>query len=153
MGRKNRYMGPSNQPPRKLPQTQEIPPEVFLGFIQNQAAQLQVQQEEIKLQHRQLDANAAHANKTLEYQNDYLKRKPAQERLTFALISGVAFVFIGVLLWFCTYLIDHGLKDLVIKIVTGVGWIISNVVTFLLGRKVGSDKKQENSDQSSAEVV
>lgn len=112
----------------------------------NDANSIDVKKHDLKLQ-------AEYAKDSLAKQHDLLKCKPSEDRKTFALLSTLVIIVLGLFGYFILHLLKLGQKDMVELIFTWIARITIIGLTFWLGRLSKSDKNDAKDEIEEAVEV
>lgn len=127
---------PSNSP--------SLDQDTVKSLIDNQRLELQVQRLEKEVRLKELDSNTKLAEKSIEVQERILTSRGKDIRMTFTrliLLGILGLVIILIFLGFCLW---NGKDQFAYKFAGGIAIIISNIVSFIFGRK--SNSKKETND-------
>jgi len=89
----------------------------------------------------------------LEYQNDYLKQRPAENRRSITRIFYIVLVLTSVFLFFLIALICMDERQFAEKFLSGISYIVVSILSFLAGRKNRNQKDGKGVNNSIPDVV
>lgn len=138
------------QKPNQQPKLNINDPALVQQIIELESRKLANQVQQYALREKELEHNARIAEKSLDYQAQYLQGKPVQDRWTIALIAGSAILLLGLFFFFIVYLVDHGHDDFA----KGVLLLLSHTLVGLGAYKAGNKKTHDSGQPfQEAEVV
>lgn len=124
-----------NQPVR-------IPSEdVFKQILENEARKIDIAEKKLSIERDTQKMQYEYAIRSLDANKDLMKNQPSEKRKTYLTIGFIASVFVGIFTWFVIYCLDNGKEAFVIDLIKVIGWLISVILSFFAGKKVGGNEK------------
>lgn len=134
----------------------QLPPHLIEKFLDNQQQNLINDAHERKLRERELELDSKHGEKILEYQAEFLRAQPAEQRKTMTRYAYIAGGFLIILLAFVLICLHLNKEDFLLKFIQSIGYFITTALGYWIGRnsksKSKSDKSGDNGIQD-AEVI
>jgi ABC-type dipeptide/oligopeptide/nickel transport system permease component len=140
---------PKNQPPTQLD------PSVIKAIVEQQGQKLQVELQRLKVDEKRLDQDARLAEKSMQYQAEFLKAQPSENRKTLTRIAYVVGGIVVIFLSFLGFLVYTGNKDFADSFLKFITYLVTSIVSFWIGKKSVSQKSSKNnsSDIEDAEII
>ena len=95
---------------------------------------------EQELQRQQFDITI----KTIEANKELLKAEPKEKRMTYITFGALGITTLCILIWFIIYCLNNGKDAFVLDLIKLLGWIVSMVLSYLAGKKVGKGEQPKD---------
>lgn len=146
----------SQTPKKSNTNGDQLTPELLKEILQHQAKQLQLEEKRLQIEDRQLDRNAKFAEKSLDYNAEWLKHAPKEQRKNIITFAIIGIILLLIILAFITVCLWKGKDEFVRTFLTWMGHIVGSVIGFIVGRKTAKNNKTKSPDKdgiSDVEVV
>lgn len=153
MGHRDQRMNPQNRQQPTQPQQPNLSPEIIQVYIENQKLDLLNEAQRIRIQEKEIEANAAYAKDNLKEQAEFLRRKPGEERKTLITMAVILLVFVILLMGFVIYCLSINEREFIYKILQGLGYLVTTGLGYYFGQRNKKKDKTASADITDAEVV
>lgn len=147
--RNPRSSNPATQGEKRV----ELPPELLDRILSYQEQKAKNEMKMLQLQEKDLELNFKIANKSLDYQKEFLIRHDSQHRKTFGLYAAAGLICLVLVLGFIIYCFKEGQDDFANYFIQIVSGILLAALGYFAGNKNKKSKESDDKGIVDPEIV